>query len=47
MSAFSMPWASYGVAVIAIFIIVGSTMLYSSARVKKENIIDALKAENM
>jgi len=26
---------------------VGSAMLYSSARVKRENIIDALKQENI
>lgn len=44
---FSLPWASYGIAVVLIFIIVGSTMLYSSAKVKKENIIDALKEEIM
>jgi putative ABC transport system permease protein len=44
---FSLPWASYGVAVVLIFIIVGASMLYSSAKVKKENIIDALKADVM
>ncbi len=41
---FALPWVSYAVAVVLIFIIVGATMLYSSAKVKKENIIDALKA---
>ncbi|WP_326975450.1 ABC transporter permease [Caproicibacter sp. BJN0012] len=44
---FSLPWASYGVAVILIFVIVGVTMLYSSAKIKKENIIDALKTDAM
>ena len=44
---FSLPWASYGMAVVFIFAIVGATMLYSSAKIKKENIIDALKGENM
>ncbi|MEA4925346.1 MAG: FtsX-like permease family protein [Syntrophomonadaceae bacterium] len=44
---FSLPWASYGVAVVLIFVIVGTTMLYSSAKIKKENIIDALRAEIM
>jgi len=44
---FPLPWASYGAAIVLIFIIVGATMLYSSAKVKKENIIDALKIENM
>ena len=42
---FSLPWTSYGVAVALIFVIVGATMFYSSAKIKKENIIDALKAE--
>lgn len=46
-TGFSLPWASYAVAIVLIFIIVGATMLYSSAKVKKENIIDALKAEIM
>lgn len=44
---FSLPWASYGVAVILIFVIVGVTMLYSSTKIKKENIIDALKTDTM
>lgn len=44
---FELPWLSLLFAVIAIFMIVGSAMLYSSAKVKKENIIDALKQENI
>lgn len=44
---FALPWASYGVAVVLIFVIVGAMMLYSSAKVKKENIIDALKTDTM
>lgn len=44
---FALPWASYGVAIVLIFVIVGAMMLYSSAKIKKENIIDALKADTM
>lgn len=44
---FTMPWKSYAVAVIAVFAVVFSTMLYASARIKRENIIDALRDENM
>lgn len=44
---FSLPWSSYGVAVLLVFIIVATTMLYSSAKTEKESIIDALKAETM
>lgn len=45
--AFTMPWISYIVAVVAVFVVVFSTMLYASARIKKENIIDALRDENI
>jgi len=44
---FSLPWVNYGVSIVLIFLIVGSTMLYSSAKIKNENIIDALKTEIM
>jgi putative ABC transport system permease protein len=44
---FIFPWVSYCVGIVLIFIIVTATMLYSSAKIKKENIIDALKEENM
>ncbi|MBZ9685639.1 FtsX-like permease family protein [Clostridium estertheticum] len=42
---FTLPWISILLAVAAVFIIVGVSMLYSSAKVKKGNIIDALKNE--
>ncbi len=44
---FKLPWLSILYTIIAVFIIVGSAMLYSSSKVKKENIIDALKQENI
>jgi len=44
---FFIPWFSIGIVVVAVFVIVGSVMLYSSSKVKKENIIDALKQENI
>lgn len=44
-TAFSLPWVSYGVAIVLIFIIVASTMLYSSAKIRQENIVDALKED--
>ncbi|OBY80753.1 cell division protein FtsX [Paenibacillus sp. KS1] len=44
---FSLPWMSILFVIAAVFVIVGSAMLYSSAKVKKENIIDALKQENI
>lgn len=45
--AFHLPWLHIIIVIIAIFGIVGSAMLYSSSKVKKENIIDTLKQENI
>ncbi|MFE8700478.1 FtsX-like permease family protein [Cytobacillus sp. FJAT-54145] len=44
---FSLPWLSILYVIVAVFIIVGSSMLYSISKVKKENIIDALKQESI
>ena len=44
---FLVPWQSVIIAIVAVFIVVGLTMMYSSSKVKKENIIDALKDENL
>lgn len=43
---FTISWGSIAVVVVAVFAIVSVTMLYSSAKMKKENIVDALKEEN-
>lgn len=43
--AFILPTGSIIIVIIAVFLIVIISMLYSSARVRKENIIDALKQE--
>jgi putative ABC transport system permease protein len=40
---FTLPWNSYIVVVVSVFAIVFITMLYSSSKLKKENIIDLLK----
>jgi putative ABC transport system permease protein len=45
--SFTLPWVSYIVAMVSVFAIVFITMLYSSLKIKKENIIDSLKNENM
>jgi len=44
---FTLPWISMIYVVAAVFVIVGSAMLYSSSKVKKENIVDTLKQENI
>ncbi len=44
---FALPWMSIIYAIVAIFVIVGSAMMYSTSKIKKENIIDGLKQENI
>jgi putative ABC transport system permease protein len=45
--AFTLPWASILYVIGAVFIIVTAAMFYAGARVKRENIIDTLKQENI
>ncbi|WP_405083127.1 ABC transporter permease [Paenibacillus chitinolyticus] len=44
---FTLPWMNILSVIVAVFVIVGSAMLYSSSKVKKENIMDALKQESI
>lgn len=44
---FTVPWVHLGVAVFAVFLIVGLAMIYSGAKVRKGNIMDSLKQENI
>jgi putative ABC transport system permease protein len=44
---FSLPWMSILFVIVMIFLIVGSAMLYSISKIRKENIIDGLKQENI
>lgn len=44
---FWIPWASLGICFVSVFVIVGSAMLYSIWKVKKENIIETLRQENI
>lgn len=46
-TAFSMPWRAICIAVLSVFIVVFSTMMYSMRKIKKDNPIDALKNENL
>jgi putative ABC transport system permease protein len=43
--AFILPMTNIYIVIASVFLIVGTAMLYSSRKVKKENIIDALKQE--
>ncbi|WP_338030326.1 ABC transporter permease [Fervidibacillus albus] len=47
MFPFRLPWVNLGIVVGSVFLIVTLIMLYSSGKMKKDNIIDALKQENI
>ena len=40
---FVLPWASIGISIISVFLVIFITMLYAVSKIKKENIIDALR----
>lgn len=44
---FKIPWSSIFISIIAIYIVVFATMLYASRKVKKENIIDVIRDDNV
>lgn len=46
-NSFSIPFTNIAIAVIAVFIIVGSTLLFSTSKIRKQNIIDGLRTENI
>ncbi len=43
--AFMFPWGSMGISILGVFLVIFVTMLYVSGKIKKENIIDALRDE--
>lgn len=43
---FQLPWQSIIISIIAVYLVVFITMIYSSSKIKKENIMDVLKNEN-
>ena len=45
--AFFVPWVHLICGVVAIFLIVAISMLYSSSKIKKENILEALRNDNI
>ncbi len=44
---FMLPWANIGLCIVGVMVIVFTTMMYSSKKIRKENIIDALRQENI
>lgn len=41
--AFVFPWSSMGISILVVFLVIFITMLYAVSKIKKENIIDALR----
>ena len=46
VTGFIIPWMSIAVSVGAVFVVVTLTMLYSAGKIRKKNIIDAVRNEN-
>ncbi len=44
---FVIPWHSIGIVILGVFLIVFLTMWYASSKIKKENILDAIREENI
>ena len=44
---FMIPWKSVFLAIVGVFIIVAITMLYATKKIKHENILDAIREENI
>lgn len=42
---FTLPWTSVGISALSVFLIIFITMMYAVSKIKKENIIDALRDE--
>jgi putative ABC transport system permease protein len=40
---FVLPWASIGISVFSVLLVIFVTMTYAVSKIKKENIIDALR----
>ena len=41
--AFQLPWGSMGISVLSVLLVIFVTMMYAVRKIKKENIIDALR----
>lgn len=47
MTSFHLPWMAIGISVFSVFAVVFATMMYAMGKIKKDNVIDALKNENL
>lgn len=42
-----LPWGAVGIAVLSVFLVVFATMMYAMGKIRKDNLIDVLKNENL
>ena len=47
MFMFKMPWSSIAIVIVAVYSIVFMTMMYAKNKIKKDNIIDVLRDDNI
>ena len=43
---FYLPWGAVAIAVLSVFLVVFSTMMYAIRKVRKDNVVEVLKSEN-
>lgn len=41
--AYTFPWSSMAISILGVFLVIFITMLYAVSKIRKENIIDALR----
>ena len=44
---YTLPWLAIGISVCSVFLVVFATMLYAMHKVRKGNILEALRSENL
>lgn len=47
MDSILIPWTSIILAVFGVFVVIGISMMYATSKIKNENIIDAIREENI
>ncbi len=45
--AFTIPWASFAIAIVSVFAVVFITMLYATNKLKKDNLVETLRRETV
>lgn len=46
-TTYHLPWGAVGIAILSVFLVVFATMLYAMSKIRKDNLIDVLKNENL